>query len=216
MIQIINQSDYLWAISTTYKGSRSVPVEIALTPKTKPTSNLIDIASENFRKFGDGVKQEIANAIQAGIIQVNDLTDIHNVADTSMLPDSASGIVPGGDLPQLLQSANDYAMVYDAHDSSSIFHIGGAGSHQIAVALPSNWATLVTFLTDVKAKYNAHIVDGAMHNAADAVNGLTYTTPVLTNAAAAVAIKQLWGTYAQHKAWTDYTATLTPLTVFTY
>ena len=219
MIQIINQSDFLWAISTSYKGSRSVPLEISLTPLKKPAGNTISIASDNFRKFGDGIKQEIADAIQSGIIQVNDLNDLHNAEERSILPESSTNIA-AGNVTKMIQSAIDFKNIYNAHDASAVFHVAGPfGAYQITAADPTDLTTLLAFLGHAngpKAKYNVHRVDVANHTVVDSKNIVTYTTPVPTAAAAAAALKELWGLYRQHRRWAVYTATLNPLTVFTY
>lgn len=217
MIQIINKSDYMWAIGTTYKGSWSLPVHISLTPKSKPQSNSTRITSDIFRKFGNGVKGQIAEAIQAGLVDVHAYNDLHSAEDKSLLPDDYD-VLAAGNLNLLLQNAVDFTTYYNNHDNNAGIHVGPVGTHQLAGVWvpPTDWPTLVTFLTNTKVIFNAHTADAGIHTVADPINTATYVTPVPTQAAAAAALKQLWGFFKQHKRWAIFASTLTPATVFTY
>jgi len=220
MIQIINVSDYLWAIGTAHKGHWRLPVEISLTPVSKPKTNTIRLDSDIFRRFGDGTKEEIATAIRLGIIVVNAYNDLHTSEDITPLPKDYD-IIAAGNLNLMLQNATNFNTSYNIHDKDAALHTGPVGTHQITGlgVPPTDWPTLVAFLTQAKTKFNAHTADAGIHTAADPVNIATYATPVVTQADAAAALKQLWGFFKQHKRWAIIDAVaspLTPATVFTY
>ena len=220
MIQITNISDYLWAIGTAHKGHWRLPVEIALTPKTKPKTATIRLDSDVFRRLGDGTKEEIASAIQVGTILVNAYNDLHTTEDRTPLPNNYD-VIAGGNLDLMLQNATDFITAYNKHDDDAALHIPPVGTYQISgIGIPpTDWPTLVAALTLAKTRFNAHTSDAAIHTAADPINTVTYATPVPNPAAAAVALRQLWGFFKQHKRWAIndvVNSPLTPATVFTY
>lgn len=220
MIQITNLSNYLWTTGAAHKGRWRLPVEITLTSKKKPKTATTRMDSDIFRRLGDGTKEEIASAIQVGQILVNVYDDLHTTEDRTPFPKDYN-IIAAGNLPLMIKNATDFNTAYNNHDSDAALHTPPVGTHQITGlgVPPTDWPTLVAFLTQAKTKFNAHGADAAIHTVADAKNIIAYATPVVTQADAAAALKQLWGFFKQHKRWAIYDAVnspLTPATVFTY
>ena len=74
----------------------------------------------------------------------------------------------------MLAAAVSLKAKYNAHDvETGTYHPAPGTAHQVAAANPTTIATLITFLTELRADFVAHMADAVAHAAADVTNVVT-------------------------------------------
>ncbi len=89
-------------------------------------------------------------------------------------------------------------------DGGGYYNLNGDWTNQSHIALPTDLATLKTALASFKTLFNAHcaVASGKHHKAADAVNTLTFATPLADLAACIVALTEIRADLIAHEALT--------------
>lgn len=195
MIQLTNVSQQLWAISTTYKGARGLPIQLRLKPKTSGKDSYLRILKRNLANYGTGVKQEIADAVSAGIIQVNELDGVHVAPDKSGAPEfvatptSESGIVA---------QCISYKNYYNTHVTSATVHTTADTTNVITSPDPTDLSSSYTLINEARLDHNAHLALAAAHPLVDTFN-LNTLLAVATPEAAVYALRTLINLLQSHK-----------------
>lgn len=207
MIQLTNVSPNLWAISTYYKGSKGVPLTLRLKSKTSGKNSYLRITKENLRNYGTGTQQEIADAVQLGLIQVNELDGVHVAPDTTPIPDGPFAPPPPPlatqappytytDEESLSEECIVYKNFYNGHVLNEGVHTA-AGTNLITSPDPTTYAACYTLLGEAITDLNAHAPNAGVHVTADSANAVSLGAPA-TPAAARAKLKELWGVLASH------------------
>lgn len=194
MIQLSNVSNQAWAISTCYNGGRGIPLYLRLLSKTKGQASFVRIMKENLRNYGRGVQEQIADGVQLGIIQVNELDGVHTSPDKTSLPDVTT---PTTDLAELIASSIAFKLFFNGHVVNMNFHLI-LGATTIAAADPTDLAGVITLLTEAITDFNAHLIVAGLHSIDDTSNTMTVGAPV-TAQDASDDLNELWAKLRSHK-----------------
>lgn len=86
-------------------------------------------------------------------------------------------------------------------DATGYWVMDGDWDNLSHAAVPTDLATLITWLTAYKASWNAHcaVATGRHHKAADATNTLSYTTPAIDLAACIAALTEIKTDHEAHR-----------------
>jgi len=94
--------------------------------------------------------------------------------------------------------------LYHWLDASGYWCLDGDFTNLDHSTIPTDLASLIAWLTDFKASWNAHcaVATGRHHKAADAVNTLSYATPCTNEADCIAALTEIKTGYTAHAALT--------------
>lgn len=180
------------------------------------------IPQDSLSNYHPGVKQRMADFIARGVISVSEIVSVHYYLDkgnNAQYP--ITDIVDAG-LAQALDQANLVAAELDRvmtrHFASVSVHGGAVGT--IGAPLPTDLASLNTWITAAIAAYSAHLasvgVPPAAHPVADATNTPAAFVPG-TLATAITALRDLYTVYHAHKEWLQGpTVPITAIAILTY
>jgi len=184
-------------------GTAAFPILIDMKPGA-----VLDIPAQAFSQFDPGVKQWVAEYVSNGLLKVFTLSSVHHYQDKNhdaeyaldYLIDAKYGTLAQTHALAMAVSLNEEMQL---HFDSVAVHDSAVGS--ITAAVPTNLATLITWIGDAQTQYAAHIASAVAHPVADTWNTIT---PVVagTWATSIAALQELYIAYHSHKTWLDPTS----------
>ena len=201
------------AISTKSQGIVGFPRLLDLLPGAE-----VMIAKQNLHDYAPAVKQELANFVAAGMLQVYDCNSSHLYVDKGHNCDYAYDYLLPGVQPLALDHALQVAVSLDTAING---HVQSTNVHNdvtavIGVAVPTDLATLLLWIAGAQTCYETvHRIDAVAHPFIDAVN--TLVPVVAINLVTAVqALQELHRAFTSHKTWVVGAGTLSVPTIMTY
>lgn len=207
MIEIRNvSSGNRAAFKTKFGGASGRPIYFNLGPK-----DVVRIGKMNLHQYHDAVKQQIADLVSIGVLELREIDSAHHYIDQgNTLAYSNDYFV---NVPAELQEARgiagaiEFAAQFNKHADSAAIINHNVATATIAAATPTNTATLITWFTagnGATARYNAHLANAAAHPHIDTVN--TVATVPATLAACMTALEEIYRAYDFHRQHWTYPA----------
>ncbi len=213
MLQILNIDQHLISLSSSYLGGQGRPLYIKVAPGKQSSMTKKELAN-----WPTGAKENLASYVQASQLQVNEMDSYHVVSDASPMPPLELGKVvpPQTEVDGYIELAKVLRDAYNVHCSSGV-HTAPDVVNNMTALDPTNAATLYTFLTAFRTKYNAHIAATAPpHVIADVTTTLVKPIPTSLPTSAYL-MKEIHGSLAAHKIlWKDGSKSLTPNEIIAY
>jgi hypothetical protein len=218
MIQIRNitrgtSTERRVAISTKSQSTLGFPRLLDLTPGAT-----ITIAKQNLRDYAPAVKQEIADFVAHGFLQVVACNSSHLYQDRGNACDySYDYLLPAAQalaLEHALQVAVSLDTCINTHVQSTAFH--NAATAVIGVAVPTDLASLLLWIAGAQTAYETvHRPSFAAHPFVDAVNTLAPVAAV-DLASAIQALQEIYRAFDGHRTWLVGSSTLSVPTIMTF
>jgi hypothetical protein len=222
MLKIRNVADFPVMVSTSYMGGQGRPIYVKIPPGGHRL-----IGQEAVKKWPNGAKENLAESMQMGHLLVNEVTAVHSPKDDGhVLPEFIAcnlgsailnaagqrwdGVSPLPPPPKI----KGFVDVYNEHVLNAAVHTA-PGTNVVTAAAPTDLATLIVYLTAVKAAFDAHLAAAPPHATADGKNVLGAAPTDLPTCIAF--ITQLYQKFNAHK--NEYSANgafLTPDAVIAY
>ena len=202
MLQIRNTADFPVMVSSSYTGAQGRPLYVKLGPGENKL-----VGHEEINKWPTGAKENLAEQVQMGHLAVNELTAVHVPKDDGhVLPEfvacnlgstilNVAGASWDGVALPPTPTVDGFVDVYNAHVLAVGVHTA-VGTAYVAPR-PTNLATLITYITNLQAAFDAHIAAAPPHANADAVNGTTVVAADLPTCIQA--LRELYGRFNAHK-----------------
>jgi len=182
-----------------------------------PGATLV-LAKQNLRDWQPGVKQELAQYVAHGFLEVTALDSSHLFEDLGHNCDFGyDDILPATDglaLTRALEVAVSLDTAINGHVASTAVH--NAATAAIAVAAPTDLASLLLWIAAAQTAYDTtHRPSVAAHPHVDA-NNIFVPVVAADLATAIAALRELITAYTAHKTWYVGTAKLDVPTIMTY
>lgn len=225
MLQILNIGPNLVSLSSSYIGGQGRPLYIKLAPREQSSMTQAELAN-----WPVGAKENLASYVQASQLQVNEMNSYHVVSDVSPMPPLELGkvnppqVYPNSKTPSAGETEVDGYIklavslrdAYNVHCASGV-HTAPDTVNNMTAADPTDAATLYSFLTTFKTKYNTHIAATAPpHVISDTTTTLVSPNPT-TLATSADLMVEIHKALSVHKIlWQDGSKSLTPNEIIAY
>jgi len=209
LYEITNVSDKRVAVSSReYR-----PLHFSLGPGER-----IGVLIEDLKRWSQWGKQDLAEYVQKGFLQIEARDTVHVVQDKAhRLPLSTSGRSGATGLTTAVDRANLFKAVYNAHIPSTLFHSVADGVNTITspdvdpTDTPATQLTdMITLLTEAQLDYDAHRTQAGVHVVDDTTNATALVAPVDLDTCIGV-LDELYALFNSHLAW-FYDAAAAPLT----
>jgi len=196
-------------------GTAAFPILINLGPNEK-----LDVPAQSVNDWDPGVKQWLAEYVANDYLKVYTINSVHDYQDKDHNAEyGLDYLIDAKFDPLALDHAIDMATSFNTemqlHFDSDAVHASNVGG--ITAPVPTNLATLQTWIGDAQTQYALHIASGVAHATADTWN--TIVPVVVSNLATSIsALRELWTAYHSHKKWLDPTseAEMTIATLLAY
>lgn len=185
-------------------GTAAFPILIDLGPNEK-----LDVPAQSVNDWDPGVKQWLAEYVSNDYLKVYTINSLHDYQDKDH--NAAYGLDYLIDakfdplaLTHAIAMATSLNTEMQLHfDALTVHAAPVAGS--ITASVPTNLATLQTWIGDAQTEFATHIADATTHTVADTWNSYTPTAAV-DLATSITALRELHRAYHSHKEWLDPTS----------
>ena len=216
MLKITNVADFPVMVSTSYVGGQGRPIYVKVQP-----GKFTLVGQDAVKKWPNGSKENLAESIQMGHLQVNEIVAVHAPKDDGHpLPPFVACTLGSAILNVAGQWSNTtgktdgWVDAYNKHVVNPAVHTA-PGTNTVTVPRPTDLPTLIAYLTTIRTAFNNHISGVPPHATADAKNTLGALPIDLPTCIAF--IRQLYVKFNAHKK--EYSANgayLTPDAMIAY
>lgn len=193
----------------------AIPMFIDLAP-----GETLEVPAQSVSDWLPGVKQWLAEYVANGLLKVFTIDSVHDYRDKNHNAEYGLDYLIGAQFGTLalnhaIAMATSFNTEMQLHYDDDAVH--GANVGTLSAAIPTNLATLITWIGDAQTQYAAHIVSGAAHATADTWNTIAPVGAV-DLATSISALQELWTAYHSHKTWLDHSsaAEMTITTLLAY
>jgi len=156
MLQIQNIGQYGVSVKTSDGGGAGRPNVLKLRP-----NQLTFMMQQELKSWPTGAKEDLSRYVQMGTLVIKELDGVHNGPDKTAKLDFYAE-----DLGSAILFGIAFQASYNVHVESEVFHTP-AGTNLSTAAAPTDLATLITLVTDLRTVFNTHVAAAPPHANAD-------------------------------------------------
>lgn len=179
-------------------GTAAFPILVNLGPDEQ-----MDVPAQSVNDWDPGVKEWLAEYVAHGLLKVYTIESKHDYQDKGHNAIYDLDYLIEAKLGPLAES-HALAMAVTLNEEIELHHLDiavhGGVVGNITAAVPTDLATLVTWIGDAQTQYALHIASAVAHKTADTDNVLT---PVVATTwpTCIAALQELHRAYHSHKTW---------------
>lgn len=157
MLQIQNIGQYGVSVKTWDGGGSGRPNVLHLRP-----NEMAFMMQQELKSWPTGAKEDLSRYVQMGTLVVKEVDGVHNGPDKSAKLDFYAD-----DLGSAILFGVAFQQSYNKHVESAVFHTAPVPAHRSTAAVPTDLATLITLITNLRTVYTVHGAAAPPHVNAD-------------------------------------------------